>query len=56
MQTSYDELKISPKAQTSTMGKIPHRPTIGGPAQKLGVGAGPVMAAGNRLLSLWRRP
>ena len=36
------------------MGKIPHRPTIGGPTQKLGVGAGSVIAAGNRLLR--RRP
>ena len=54
MQTSYDKLKSSPKAHTSTMGKITHRPTIDGPTQKLGVGAGPVMTAGNRLLR--RRP
>ena len=36
MQTSYDELKSSPKAHTSTMGKIPHHPTVGGPIAETG--------------------
>ena len=50
MQTSYDELKSSPKAHTSTMGKSHIGLPSAALSQKLGVGAGHTIAAGNRLL------